>query len=158
MIRWEIMSNHKRFRKMVAVHITTILLATFFLVVGNTLQSTDAGSGLPQPHVGLCSNTGTPGVARCHIVSSTQNQGVPMVTSGNDLYMAWSNNDTGHFNVFFAKSTDGGKTSAKNNNVKCSKQRTCGRPRYPDSCVWKQCLCYMVDQQDRNSDASIQSQ
>jgi hypothetical protein len=24
--------------------------------------------------------------------------------------MAWPNNDTGHWNVFFAKSTDGGKT------------------------------------------------
>jgi hypothetical protein len=24
--------------------------------------------------------------------------------------MAWANNDTGHWNVFFAKSTDGGKT------------------------------------------------
>jgi hypothetical protein len=36
--------------------------------------------------------------------------GVPMVTSGNNLYMAWPNNDTGHWNVFFAKSTDAGKT------------------------------------------------
>jgi hypothetical protein len=35
---------------------------------------------------------------------------VPMATSGNNLYMAWPNNDTGHWNVFFAKSTDGGKT------------------------------------------------
>jgi hypothetical protein len=33
-----------------------------------------------------------------------------MATSGNNLFMAWANNDTGHFNVFFAKSTDGGKT------------------------------------------------
>src|SRR5437899_8036985 len=37
-------------------------------------------------------------------------QDVPMATSGNNLYMAWPNNDTGHWNVFFAKSTDGGKT------------------------------------------------
>lgn len=37
-------------------------------------------------------------------------QGVPMATSRNNLYMAWPNNDTGHWNVFFAKSTDGGKT------------------------------------------------
>src|SRR3989442_9607980 len=36
--------------------------------------------------------------------------GVPMATSGNNLYMAWPNNDTWHFNVFFAKSTDGGRT------------------------------------------------
>jgi hypothetical protein len=36
--------------------------------------------------------------------------GVPIATSANNLYLAWPNNDTGHFNVFFAKSTDGGKT------------------------------------------------
>jgi hypothetical protein len=36
--------------------------------------------------------------------------GVPIATSGNSLYMAWPNNDTGHWNVFFAKSSDGGKT------------------------------------------------
>jgi hypothetical protein len=35
---------------------------------------------------------------------------VPMATSGTNLYMAWVNNDTGYCNVFFAKSTDGGKT------------------------------------------------
>jgi len=35
---------------------------------------------------------------------------VPIATSGSSVYMAWPNNDTGHFNVFFAKSTDGGKT------------------------------------------------
>ena len=35
---------------------------------------------------------------------------VSMATSRNNLYMAWPNNDTGHFNVFFAISTDGGKT------------------------------------------------
>jgi hypothetical protein len=34
----------------------------------------------------------------------------PMATSGNNVFMAWANNDTGHFNVFFAKSTDGGRT------------------------------------------------
>lgn len=35
---------------------------------------------------------------------------VPMATSGNNVFMAWANNDTGHYNVFFGKSTDGGKT------------------------------------------------
>jgi hypothetical protein len=35
---------------------------------------------------------------------------VPISTSGNNVYMAWPNNDTGHWNVFFAKSVDGGKT------------------------------------------------
>jgi hypothetical protein len=35
---------------------------------------------------------------------------VPIATSGSNVYMAWPNNDTGHWNVFFAKSIDGGKT------------------------------------------------
>jgi hypothetical protein len=39
---------------------------------------------------------------------------VPVATSGSNVYMAWPNNDTGHWNVFFAKSTDGGKTFTKN--------------------------------------------
>jgi lipopolysaccharide export LptBFGC system permease protein LptF len=34
----------------------------------------------------------------------------PIATSGNNVYIAWSNNDTGRWNVFFAKSVDGGKT------------------------------------------------
>ncbi len=87
---------------MYIVLIITILLTTFFVVAGDTLQSAGAG-----PHLRLCSDTG-PGVARCHIVSPAQ--GVPMAISGTNLYMAWPNNDTGHWNVFFGKSTDGGKT------------------------------------------------
>src|SRR5712692_954542 len=34
----------------------------------------------------------------------------PIATSGNNIYTAWPNNDTGHWGVFFAKSMDGGKT------------------------------------------------
>ena len=37
----------------------------------------------------------------------------PIATSGANVYTAWPNNDTGHWGVFFAKSTDGGKTLAK---------------------------------------------
>jgi len=36
--------------------------------------------------------------------------GAPIATSGSNVYMAWPNNYTGHWNVFFAKSIDGGKT------------------------------------------------
>jgi hypothetical protein len=36
--------------------------------------------------------------------------GTPIATSGNNVYMAWPNNDTGQWNVFFGKTTDGGKT------------------------------------------------
>jgi lipopolysaccharide export LptBFGC system permease protein LptF len=42
--------------------------------------------------------------------TSTQIKEVPIATSGSTVYMAWPNNDTGHWNVFFAKNTDGGKT------------------------------------------------
>jgi hypothetical protein len=42
--------------------------------------------------------------------TATQLKEVPIATSGSNVYMAWPNNDTGHWNVFFAKSTDGGKT------------------------------------------------
>jgi hypothetical protein len=37
----------------------------------------------------------------------------PIATSGNNIYTAWPNNDTGHWGVFFAKSIDGGKTIGK---------------------------------------------
>jgi hypothetical protein len=37
----------------------------------------------------------------------------PIATSGNNIYTAWPNNDTGHWDVFFAKSMDGGKTLGK---------------------------------------------
>jgi hypothetical protein len=38
---------------------------------------------------------------------------VSIAASGNNVYTAWPNNDTGHWGVFFAKSTDGGKTLGK---------------------------------------------
>jgi hypothetical protein len=34
----------------------------------------------------------------------------PISTTADNVYMAWTNNDTGHWKVFFAKSGDGGKT------------------------------------------------
>src|SRR5712691_3863927 len=37
----------------------------------------------------------------------------PIATSGDNVYTAWPNNDTGHWGVFFAKSLDGGKTLGK---------------------------------------------
>jgi len=38
----------------------------------------------------------------------------PIAISANNVYIAWNNNDTGHWNVFFVKSNDGGKTFGKN--------------------------------------------
>jgi hypothetical protein len=37
----------------------------------------------------------------------------PIATVGDNVFMAWNNNDTGHWNVFFVKSSDGGRTFGK---------------------------------------------
>jgi hypothetical protein len=47
---------------------------------------------------------------RATTATQISERAVPIATSGSNVYMAWPNNDTGHWNVFFAKSTDGGKT------------------------------------------------
>ncbi|MGC2669153.1 MAG: hypothetical protein WA220_08225, partial [Candidatus Nitrosopolaris sp.] len=83
------MLNHESTRKLVAVPIVTLLLATAIVVAENAIQSA-AGS----VEKTCCGNGG----------------GAPIATSGSNVYMAWPNNDTGHWNVFFAKSIDGGKT------------------------------------------------
>jgi hypothetical protein len=44
---------------------------------------------------------------------SVRRVAAPIATSGDNIYTAWPNNDTGHWGVFFAKSTDGGKTLGK---------------------------------------------
>ena len=82
------MSNHKSVRKL---WVLPIALLVFALLLGTYAQSVNA-----DVHVG---NQFVP-----HPLD------VPIATSGNNVYMAWENNETGHFNVFFAKSTDGGKT------------------------------------------------
>ena len=72
----------------------TLLLATAIVVAENTIQLAAAQPKSPR------ATTATQISARA----------VPIATSGTNAYMAWPNNDTGHWNVFFAKSTDGGKT------------------------------------------------
>ena len=44
---------------------------------------------------------------------SVRRVAAPIATSGDNVYTVWPNNDTGHWGVFFAKSTDGGKTLGK---------------------------------------------
>ena len=44
---------------------------------------------------------------------SVRKVAAPIATSGDNIYTAWPNNDTGHWGVFFAKSIDGGKTLGK---------------------------------------------
>jgi hypothetical protein len=82
------MSNHKSVRKLWVV---PIALVVFAVLLGTHAQSVNADI-----HVGK------------QFVPHPLD--VPIATSGNNVFMAWPNNDTGHWNVFFAKSTDGGKT------------------------------------------------
>lgn len=82
------MSNHKSVRKL---WVLPIALLVFAVLLGTHAQSVNADVPIGKQFVP-------------HPLD------VPIATSGNNVYMAWENNETGHFNVLFAKSTDGGKT------------------------------------------------
>jgi hypothetical protein len=84
--------NHEFSRKLVAMPIVTLLLATAIVVAENAIQSAVAQDTRPGKSPRILAK----------IEAS-------IATSGNNVFMAWANNDTGHWNVFFAKSTDGGK-------------------------------------------------
>ncbi len=43
-------------------------------------------------------------------IQKLPNTGAPIATSGNNVYIAWPSNLSKHWNVFFAKSVDNGKT------------------------------------------------
>jgi hypothetical protein len=88
-------------------------------------------------------------------IKGTELRQVPIAVSGNNLYVAWPNNDTGHWNVFFAKSTDGGKTLKTDD--KRAQQWKYDRPEYRDSRLRKQRVRNVVDQQDGSTNATIQS-
>jgi HJR/Mrr/RecB family endonuclease len=90
-INQEIMSNQESIRKTTAVLIMTVLLATVIVVAENTVQLAHS-------------------IVVTKPTDTSTARGVPIATSANNLYMAWTNNDTGHYNVLFAKSSDGGKT------------------------------------------------
>jgi hypothetical protein len=77
-----------------------------------------------------------------------------MATSGKNVFMAWANNDTGHWNVFFAKSADGGKTLKTIMISAPNKGDTVDQGTQISA---SGLLCHMVDQQNRNPHAGIQS-
>jgi len=85
--------NDESTRKKVAVTCVTLLLATAIVVAENAIRSAAA----QEP----------PG--KSPIIHLTK-IAAPIATSGNNVFIAWANNDTGHWNVFVAKSTDAGKT------------------------------------------------
>src|SRR5438132_11273324 len=88
------MLNHESTRKLVVIPMVTLLLATAIVVAENTIQLA----------------AGQPKSPRATTATQISARAVPIATSGSNVYMAWPNNDTGHWNIFFAKSTDGGKT------------------------------------------------
>jgi hypothetical protein len=84
------MLNHAKIR--IAVKLVSFLMGVFLVgaevvTVTNSVSATPSRGGMVHPLIE-----------------------VPMATSGNNVYMAWVNNDTGYCNVFFGKSTDGGKS------------------------------------------------
>jgi hypothetical protein len=86
----DIMSTQEYIKKMMAVPIMAVVIVSVILMAENPIQ----------PAVAV-QETG--GIKVRHVL-------IAAVISGNDMYMAWPDNNTGHWNVFFAKSTDGGKT------------------------------------------------
>jgi len=70
-----------------------VLLVATVVIYANPVQS---AAGQPKP-------------PRATTATQISARAVPIATSGSNVYMAWPNNDTGHWNIFFAKSTDGGK-------------------------------------------------
>ena len=95
------MSNHESIaKKCVGVALVLLLTIVFlFDAAVVTITSSNAASAFPQRPA-----HGSPSFLVVRV-------GVSMAaTDNNTIFMAWTNNDTGHWNVFFAKSTDGGKT------------------------------------------------
>jgi hypothetical protein len=84
-------------KRLKVIHLMIILLSTISIVAANILvQSMQPANAYFARH-GKSNTTST-------------GRDAPIAASGNNVYTVWPNNDTGHWNVFFAKSTDGGKT------------------------------------------------
>ncbi|MGI0018375.1 MAG: sialidase family protein [Nitrosotalea sp.] len=68
------------------------------------------------------------------ISTTTGQSGTPeVVVSGNNLYAVWMDNTSGNYDIFFAKSTDGGDTFAAPIDISNLK----GDSGYPQFTVWK---------------------
>jgi hypothetical protein len=79
------------FKKNMGMFAIVVLLVATVVIYANPIQSAAGQPKSPR-------------------ATTASKKAVPIATSGSNVYMAWPNNDTGHWNVFFAKSTDGGKT------------------------------------------------
>jgi hypothetical protein len=81
------------FKKNMGMFGIVALLFTTIIIYGNPIQSAAVQKGGIRGAIGL--------------------ELAPIATSANNVYIGWNNNDTGHWNVFFVKSSDGGKTLGK---------------------------------------------
>ena len=80
--------------KNMGIFAIVVLLVATVVIYANPIQSA----------------VGQPKSPRATTATQISARAVPIATSGSNVYMAWPNNDKGHWNIFFAKSTDGGKT------------------------------------------------
>lgn len=94
--RFSMPITQKRLR---VIHLMIILLSTISIVIvaANILVQSVQPAIAFFARPGKSNPTGT-------------GRDAPIAASGNNVYTVWPNNDTGHWNVFFAKSTDGGNT------------------------------------------------
>jgi hypothetical protein len=90
----------------VAIPMIVILVSALTIVVSaNLLQSVDGQSQKSLKVTAPLATSGNNGQTQKSLKVAA-----PLATSGNNVYTAWPNDNTGHWNVFFAKSVDGGKT------------------------------------------------
>jgi hypothetical protein len=66
----------------------SVIVATVFMLGTTVVTAAMSVSDIPT------------GPTRAHLAITA---GIPIATSGNNLFMAWTNNDTGPRNVFFAE-------------------------------------------------------
>ena len=74
-------------KKNMGMFAIVVLLVATVVIYANPIQSA----------------AGQPKFLRATTATQISVRAVPIATSGNNVFMAWPNNDTGHWNVFFAE-------------------------------------------------------
>ncbi len=77
------------------IGVTVVLVLTGVYMVGGAVSTISLPNSVSAFPSGQIIPTHSQGPAR--VVEA------PMATSGNNVFMAWTNNDTGHWNEFLAK-------------------------------------------------------
>jgi hypothetical protein len=100
------MQNRRAFVIAAILSLATILLVRGLLIAANPTQSREAAT----PPAKKKPTPPTPPPVPRSGPAPVPFLDVPVAIFGNNLYMVWPNNNTGHWNVFFVKSIDGGKS------------------------------------------------